>query len=71
MKDLFCNACGKTLVTDNDILKEDALVITKKWGYFSNKDGETHELCICESCYDKMIEDFKVPVNITDTTEYM
>lgn len=71
MKDLLCNVCGRKLVVTDEILMEDALVITKKWGYFSGKDGETHELCICEKCYDKIIEDFKVPVTKTDTAEYM
>ncbi len=71
MKDLFCNACGRQLVTDNDILKEDALFITKEWGYFSNKDGEVHELCICEECYDKMIKKLAIPVRRTDTVEYI
>lgn len=71
MKDIYCNVCGRRLVAENDILKEDALFITKKWGYFSGKDGETHEICICEKCYDKMLEDFALPVTKTDTAEYM
>ena len=48
-----CNMCGKELSVRNDILMEDAIIISKKWGYFSKKDGETHRICICEDCYDR------------------
>ena len=49
-----CNMCGKELSVRNDILMEDAIIISKKWGYFSKKDGETHRICICEDCYDRL-----------------
>lgn len=32
-----CNMCGKELSVRNDILMEDAIIISKKWGYFSKK----------------------------------
>lgn len=34
---IFCNACGKELYMENNILKEDAFEAKKQWGYFSKK----------------------------------
>ena len=53
----LCDCCGKEIKT----LKadyEDYLVIDKTWGYGSTKDGERHEVHICESCYDKWVQGF-------------
>ena len=47
-----CNMCGKRIKEEAGILKEDYLVIEKKWGYFSEKDGEIHKIRLCEECYD-------------------
>lgn len=71
MDKMLCNMCGKELNVRNDILMEDAVIISKKWGYFSGKDGETHRICICEDCYDCLINSFVVPVKKEDTAEYM
>ncbi len=71
MKDLRCNACGQIIKHDGSVFVEDALVVTKEWGYFSKKDGKRHRFCLCESCYDKMIENFNIPVDLEDVTEYM
>lgn len=69
MKNVICNKCGKKLHMENGVLMEDAVELVKAWGYFSNKDGETHRLCLCEHCYDRLIKDFVVPVEIRGTTE--
>ena len=53
---ILCNNCGHR--TDFRILKEHVSVEVS-WGYYSKKDGEKHEFDLCESCYDKMIENFK------------
>ena len=58
MEVIRCNMCGKELSVRNDILMEDAIIISKKWGYFSKKDGETHR-------------SFAVPVQREETAEYM
>lgn len=65
-----CNRCGRPLRKINGILHEDALMITKDWGYFSAKDGERHSLCICEECYNKLIRELSVPVRVDEITEY-
>jgi len=45
-----------------DRLKKEALWVRKEWGYFSKRDLEVHEFAICESCYEKMIDQFVIPV---------
>lgn len=41
---VICNKCGKKLVEENEILKEDYIRIKKEWGYFSKKDGIVWEI---------------------------
>ena len=56
---------------EKGILKEDALIIKKEWGYFSKKDLEVHELVLCEHCYDVWKQGFIVPVCITGKQEVL
>lgn len=65
----ICNQCGKEIFEENGITKEDFIRIIKRWGYFSHKDGVTHEVCLCEQCYDQWIGGFSVPVTPCDTVE--
>lgn len=64
-----CNSCGKTIIFENDIMKEDVFEAAKVWGYFSKKDMETHRFNLCEQCYDDIISKFKIPVVIQETRE--
>lgn len=64
-----CNCCGKEFRAEQGILKEDRLAIQKDWGYFSDKDMETHRIFVCEACYDKWVSGFRIPPEITDRTE--
>ncbi|OOB77195.1 MAG: hypothetical protein ATN34_03320 [Epulopiscium sp. Nele67-Bin002] len=58
-----CNCCGQVIgVVSTSGIHEDCLSIKKEWGYFSSKDLTEHKFNICESCYDKWIETFKIPV---------
>jgi len=66
---IYCNCCGKELKTENGIQKEDAFEASKEWGYFSNKDMEVHCFILCEDCYDHLISQFKIPVQISNKTE--
>lgn len=68
---IICNKCGRKLLIENQIAREDYLQVNKPWGYFSKKDGKTYQFVLCENCCDKLIEEFKVPVNIKDTTELL
>ncbi|ROR21898.1 hypothetical protein EDD66_1197 [Mobilisporobacter senegalensis] len=66
-----CNVCGKQLEIENGIFKEDVFEAAKEWGYFSNKDLEVHHFRICESCYDKMIKTFSIPVKVVNKNEVL
>ncbi|WP_010166833.1 hypothetical protein [Candidatus Epulonipiscium viviparus] len=66
-----CNCCGR-IIDDNSShmsAHHDFLLVKKEWGYFSNKDMTEHRFIICEDCYDKWIESFKLPVEEFVTTE--
>ena len=51
------------------IVREGAVLINHAWDYFSEKDGEVHHFDLCESCYDEMISQFKIPVDVEEQTE--
>ena len=59
---IFCNQCGKEIIVKNEMPQEDILTVEKRWGYFSDKDTEVHRFDLCESCYDKLIAQFVIPV---------
>ncbi len=68
---LYCNSCGKELKVVNGILLEDAFEATKEWGYFSEKDMEVHHFNLCEECYNKLISQFQIPVEIRKKLEVL
>lgn len=71
MKKVVCNQCGRSFEYCNEVLKSDLLCIRKDWGYFSKKDGQHHEILICEDCYDRWIAGFCYPPSITGTKELL
>jgi ribosomal-protein-alanine N-acetyltransferase len=68
---LYCNACGKILKVENGILMEDAFEATKEWGYFSERDMEVHHFNLCEECYNKLISQFRIPVEVRKKLELL
>ena len=60
---IFCNMCGKEIEKTDGIF-HDHIHIEKKWGYFSDKDGEVYSFDICEKCCDKLLESFSLPADI-------
>ncbi len=66
---LICNSCGRMLWQEGGICREDFVRIEKKWGYFSKKDMEKHEVILCEDCYDRWVRRFAVPPAVTEDTE--
>lgn len=68
---LYCNSCGKVLKVENGILLEDAFEATKEWGYFSDKDMEVHHFNLCEECYNQIISQFLIPVEINKKLEVL
>ncbi len=66
-----CNCCGRVIISECGIFKEDVLEITKDWGYFSDKDRQRHHLLVCEACYDKWIAGFQIPPKAEERTELL
>lgn len=66
-----CNCCKKELNCENGIIREGYAVVKIEWGYFSDKDGEIHQMTLCETCYDKITAQFLIPVCITTKTEML
>ncbi len=68
---MYCNCCGKKLKIEHGIVKEGVFTAEISWGYFSEKDGEQHNFDICEDCYERMIEKFKIPVECRNFKEFL
>lgn len=66
-----CNACGKLIMIENNLLKEDVFEAVKEWDYFSKKDLEIHRFNLCEECYDRIISSFVIPVEVNVKNEVM
>ena len=47
-KKMFCNCCGKEIRTHYGLPEEGVCTVHTDWGYFSDKDGESHEYVLCE-----------------------
>lgn len=62
---VYCNQCGQAI----EKRREDYLEVNKEWGYFSNKDLEIHNFCLCEKCYDEIVKGFKLPIQIKKNIE--
>lgn len=69
MEQIRCNQCGKIIVYGEGTNREDYLTVKKEWGYFSDKDLELHEFHLCENCYDKLIQNFQIPIYIKNIEE--
>lgn len=56
---IICNKCGKEIEVIKGVAQEDYLEVTKRWGYFSNKDNQEDAFDLCEDCYDEFVASFK------------
>jgi len=59
---VLCNCCGKEITKQQGYFC-DHLHIEKQWGYFSEKDGRQDKFDLCESCYDKIVNGFVIPIS--------
>ena len=66
-----CNRCGKKMNVKNGIILEGNFSVEYNWGYFSNKDCERHILDLCEECYNQIVKEFKIPVDIESNIEVL
>ena len=57
LDDRLCNQCGESTMKS---CGSEAAHLTANWGYDSRKDMECHDSHLCEDCYDKLIEGFKI-----------
>jgi len=53
---IICNGCGREIPCE----RAEHFHGEKAWGYFSGKDGRQDSFDLCEACYDKLTENFKV-----------
>lgn len=68
---VVCNACGKNLLVENGILKEECIRVDHDFGFFGSKDGESDSFDLCEACYEKLIVGFAVPVERRERKELL
>ena len=68
---VVCNACGKELLVENGILKEECIHVEHDFGFFGTRDGENDSFDLCEVCYEKLIAQFAVPVDKKERVELL
>ena len=68
---VICNQCKKELLVENGILKEECIHVTHDFGFFGQRDGETHRFDLCEDCYNKMIAKFQILVETQERKELL
>jgi len=71
LKEVKCNRCGKCLKIEKGVLKEGCYHGDFVWGYFSDKDGMRDTFDLCESCYDKMVKEFALPIESAEVRELL
>lgn len=68
---VVCNACGKELLVENGILKEECIHVNHDFGFFGAKDGESEKFDLCEACYEKLTAGFRIPVERRERKEML
>ena len=59
---IYCDCCGKPI----DVGNHEYLHIDKDWGQFSKHDNNNDEFDICEDCYYKIADTFKINLHTTN-----
>ncbi len=68
---IICNQCKKELKFEKGYLKEGCFSVDYAFGYFSQKDGARQRFDLCEECYDKMVAQFQIPVEVVRDKELL
>ena len=63
---IICNGCGKVIAVKHGMPMEGVLQVRE---YMSGKDGQVDSFDLCEECYDRMTEAFRIPPTKTDIVE--
>lgn len=71
LRNVVCNQCGRALKVEGGILKEGCFSADYLFGYFSKKDGVRNRFDLCEDCYEKIVSQFKIPVEESEETELL
>jgi hypothetical protein len=71
LETVVCNCCGKKIIVSEGVAREGVISVNHSWDFFSEKDGEIHHFDLCEDCYDTMIQEFKIPVEVEEQLEYL
>ncbi|WP_367567894.1 hypothetical protein [Lacrimispora sp.] len=71
LETVICNCCGKKIIVLKGVAREGVMHISHAWDFFSEKDGEVHHFDLCETCYDAMISEFRIPVEREEQLEYL
>jgi len=66
---IICNGCKKIIGVKRGMPVEEVFQVRQAWGYLSGKDGEVDHFDLCEACYDRMTEQFQIPLKKTDSIE--
>lgn len=57
---IICNCCGQEIKITQQHPYPQYVSIRKEWGFDSDYDGELHEIDLCQECYGKWIQTFKI-----------
>lgn len=66
-----CNRCGRAMKVEDGYLKEGCFHGRVTFGYFSRRDGVTHQFDLCEDCYEAVTAEFAVPVEENTESELL
>jgi len=71
LNSVVCNYCGKKMIVEEGILREGVMTINHTWDFFSEKDGEIHHWDLCEECYDSVINQFVIDIDVEEQVEFV
>ena len=71
LTEVICNMCQRHLKVENSIIKEGCCSLEQRFGYFLTKDGIAEKFDLCESCYEKFINQFQIPVEQEEIKEFL
>ena len=71
LQKIVCNQCGRELKLQNGVVQEGVFQGDIRWGYFSERDGERQSFDLCEACYAKLLEGFRIPAAVEEQTELL
>jgi len=59
---VICNGCGKEFLPNINDAFPNCFHVETRWEYGSQFDNEQHLFDLCEDCYQKMVNEFSIPI---------